>query len=127
MTTREMVEKFAAIEHKRWAGWQNYLHSRGIMDTNGEGYLCLPMGLVEHWERQIKTPYEELSEFEKQSDRDQVMRYLPIIESLIKSEKLELLYRLKQSYSGTLDAGDAFDLIADAMYQEQSEIEQENK
>jgi len=75
----DLLEQLADIEHQRWADWQSYLHSRGIESTEGEGYLCLPMGLVKNWKRQIATPYAELTESEKESDREQVRRYLPLI------------------------------------------------
>ncbi len=79
MKNKELKEKLAAIEHERWADWQKYLHSRGIEDKSGEGYLCIPMGLVKHWERQIATKYEDLTEEEKDSDREQVDRYWDLI------------------------------------------------
>jgi len=82
----DLFEKLAAIEHERWADWQKYLHSHGIPNTQGKGYLCLPMGLIKHWERQIATPYAELSEQEKNSDREQVMRYWSLINPDVKGE-----------------------------------------
>jgi hypothetical protein len=45
----------------------------------GDGSIVLPADLVARWERQIATRYDELSEEEKQSDREQVMKYLPLI------------------------------------------------
>jgi hypothetical protein len=39
----------------------------------------IPADLVEQWQRQIETPYQSLSEAEKESDRDQVRKYLPTI------------------------------------------------
>jgi hypothetical protein len=81
------VEAGANIEHDRWARWQKYLHSRGIVDNQGEGYLCIPMGLIKRWERQIDTPYSELSEPEKESDRKESRNYLPFIENLLEQEK----------------------------------------
>ena len=74
----ELFEKLAAIEHERWADWQRYMHKqcRPIVRT---GALIIPVELVEKWERQIATPYAELSETEKESDRDQVRRYWDLI------------------------------------------------
>ena len=72
----ELFEKLADIEHERWADWQKYMHSLCI--KQGEG-LIIPADSVEQWERQIKTPYSELSEKEKDSDRKQVMRYWDLI------------------------------------------------
>ena len=73
----DLRERLAAIEHDRWAGWQEYMHS--ICVRNADGSLTIPKESVEHWERQIATPYSELSEKEKDSDREQVDRYWPII------------------------------------------------
>ncbi|HKY71159.1 MAG TPA: hypothetical protein VJL88_04520 [Nitrospira sp.] len=72
-----LLEQLANIEHQRWAHWQKYLHSKGIL--NSDGSLTLPADLVARWERLMNTPYAALSEKEKQSDRDQVKRYLPLI------------------------------------------------
>lgn len=80
-----LIEQLAEIEHQRWAGWQRYLHSKFVTRTDGnmKYRTVLPVTLVARWERQIATPYSELSEQEKQSDRDEVMRYWPIIEKLV--------------------------------------------
>lgn len=42
------------------------------------------------WERQIATSYAELSEEEKEKDREQVRPYLPLIQSLLLSERTRL-------------------------------------
>lgn len=72
-----LTEALAAIEHERWAHWQAYVHSQGTREADGS--LVLPAALVARWERQIVTPYASLSESEKNSDRKQVLRYLPLI------------------------------------------------
>jgi hypothetical protein len=78
-----MVEELAAIEHERWAHWQRYLHGKGVRQPDGS--LLLAADLVGRWEIQIATPYSDLSEAEKESDREQVRRYLPrILEEMSK-------------------------------------------
>jgi hypothetical protein len=72
-----LVEDLAAIEHERWAHWQRYMHDKG--KRRPDGSLVLPAELVRHWETQIATDYSNLSESEKNSDREQVRRYLPLI------------------------------------------------
>lgn len=72
-----LVEALAEIEHQRWAHWQKYLHSR--CEQQSDGSMLIPAELVKKWEVQISTPYRELSEQEKQSDREQVHKYLPVI------------------------------------------------
>ena len=73
-----LFERLAEIEHQRWADWQRYMHSKGR--KNIDGSLTIPAFFVEQWERQIKTLYLELSEKEKDSDRDQVKRYWNLLE-----------------------------------------------
>ena len=61
------LEKMAEIEHTRWSGWQEYLHSKCI--KNEDGSLTIPSGYVENLVRLINTPYDKLTEKEKESDR----------------------------------------------------------
>ncbi|UYK72914.1 hypothetical protein [Xanthomonas sacchari] len=77
----KIIEELAAIEHKRWAHWQSYLHS--LCSLQNDGSLVIPSQLVERWERQIATTYKNLSEDEKESDRDQVREYLKVIKETI--------------------------------------------
>jgi hypothetical protein len=76
-----VLEDLAHIEHERWSHWQKYMHATA--ERQPDGSLLIPADLVARWDRQIAKPYAELSENEKESDRDQVRRYLPtIIEAL---------------------------------------------
>lgn len=74
MNRNELIEELASIEHERWSRWQSYLHAK--IDHDGR----LPTGLIERWTRQINTPYDQLTELEKQSDREQVLKYLPFLD-----------------------------------------------
>jgi hypothetical protein len=81
-TLDELVEALASIEHERWCHWQRYLHSRCV--PSADGALLIPVELVKRWEKQIETPYSELSDEEKESDREQVRKYLPLIADFFK-------------------------------------------
>ena len=74
---KTLIEELAAIEHARWAHWQKYVHSQ--CERLPDGRLAIPCHLVERWEKQIETPYDDLSEKEKDSDREQVEKVLPIL------------------------------------------------
>jgi hypothetical protein len=74
-----IVEALAALEHERWSHWQQYLHSKGLRQPDGS--LVLPADLVERWDKQMNTKYENLSDGEKESDREQVQKYLPLVSS----------------------------------------------
>ena len=67
------LEKAAAIQHDIWAHWMRYLFSRCGKRKHGD--LVIPAVSVEHWARQMETPYAELWEREKQSDRDVVVNF----------------------------------------------------
>jgi hypothetical protein len=73
-----LLEQLAALEHQRWAHWQRYVHSQGSRQADGS--LVLPAHLVQHWEHQIGTPYEDLPNTEKESDREQVRKYFPLLQ-----------------------------------------------
>lgn len=75
--TKALIEILSAVEHDRWAHWQSYLHSK--CKQNDDGSLTIPKELVEKWNTQIETSYSDLTEKEKESDREQVMKYLHYI------------------------------------------------
>ena len=82
---RALVEELAALEHERWAHWQNYMHSKGQKQSDGS--LVLSPELVKRWEKQARTPYRQLSPSEKESDREQVRRYLPVVKAAFNSHE----------------------------------------
>lgn len=75
------IDLLAAVEHQRWAHWQRYMHGKGR--TLADGSLLLPADLLARWETQIETPFDELTEDEKESDRDQVRHYFSAIAALL--------------------------------------------
>lgn len=77
LESEQLVDELAAVEHERWAHWQRYVHDH--CERQQDGSLLIPAELAARWEAQIETPYVELTERERDSDREQVRRYLPII------------------------------------------------
>jgi hypothetical protein len=75
------VDRLAAIEHDRWAHWQQYVHDQ--CERRDDGSLVIPAHLVTRWERQIGTPFTDLSLEEQESDREQVRRYLPAVVEIL--------------------------------------------
>lgn len=76
MTHLTLRENLACIAHERWSHWMDYLFSKGTF--NPDGSWTAPAELVERWQRQMNTPYSELSEAEKASDRleaDRILAY----------------------------------------------------
>lgn len=76
-TFSELTEQLAQIEHSRWCHWQQYMHKQ--CNRGADGSLTIPPNLVARWERQMATPYASLTESEKESDREQVRKYLPLV------------------------------------------------
>lgn len=81
---RDLVERLARIEHERWSHWQRYMHDQAKRMPDGS--LFIPTELVDRWERQIRTAYDDLSPEEKESDREQVRRYLPEVLTFAQAE-----------------------------------------
>lgn len=96
-TTDELREQLAAIEHERWSDWQKWCHQvlRENMGANADLEKVL-----ERWDKQIATPYAELSDQEKTSDMEQVDRYWNLIEEYISNR--EKLARINELENGML-------------------------
>lgn len=73
----EVLDRLAEIEHERWAHWQRFVHDS--CHGQEDGSLIIPAELAQRWERQIATPYSQLTEAERDSDIEQVKRYLPVV------------------------------------------------
>jgi hypothetical protein len=80
-----LMERLAAIEHERWSHWQRYMHSKCTRQPDGS--LLVPASLVARWEKQLATKYAELDDGEKESDREQVRKYLPLIASALANQR----------------------------------------
>ena len=111
----EEIEKLADIEHQRWADWMEYMFDCAIKsgdDNIGIRTLGFPTKQFENWERQIETDYKDLIEKEKQSDRNQVMRYFPIIQSLLSQRDKEVRKEIADKLERTLNESGQVDVVA---------------
>lgn len=97
---KELREKLAAIEHERWADWQRWMHKKARMTD--QGHLIIDREDVERWERQIATPYSDLSEKEKASDMEQVDRYWQLITADRKRVALEARIETAEHIQNTM-------------------------
>jgi hypothetical protein len=80
---KELRETLADLQHKQWSGWMNYLFGKcehGTHDGFEDGSLVIPAWAVERWKRQAATPYFDLPDNEKESDRIEADKYLPLID-----------------------------------------------
>jgi hypothetical protein len=80
LRSSRVLEVLAQVEHERWAHWQGYLHSK--CTHLDDGSLVIPPELADRWTAQIFTRYEDLTEKEKDSDREQADEYLKALRRL---------------------------------------------
>ena len=70
-------EPLADISHDIWSHWMRWMFSVGTM--NADGTWTMPAEKVERWQRQMNTPYADLTEREKDSDREQADKILKVL------------------------------------------------
>ncbi len=75
----DLRERFAAYAHDAWSGWMQHMFRRNAnpVDT----CLVIPKGLSERWYRLMNTPYAQLTEKEKASDRVEAGRMIAIVDA----------------------------------------------
>lgn len=73
-----MVEPVASLVHDIWARWIEYVFSKS--KANDDFSYTIPPDLARRWIRQMITPYEDLSEEERYSDRKIANEILAVIE-----------------------------------------------
>lgn len=91
-----MREKLAELCHEQWAGWMEYLFSKGEFNTDGT--WTMPKWAVERWTRQMTTPYAELSEPEQDNDRKEADRFIKAIgDRILYDDPVEMLNDLEKT------------------------------
>ena len=78
----ELRESLAAVQHDIWAHFMRYLVSEchtATDDWSGNPVLLIPTDKVDRWKRQMDTAYADLTEKEKDSDREQADKVLAVL------------------------------------------------
>ncbi len=70
-------EKLANLCHEQWSGWMKYLFSKGTFLPDGN--FVIPKWAVDRWQRQMNTTYLDLSEDEKDSDRNEAQIFIDLL------------------------------------------------
>ena len=89
-TTEQIAEALAALEHEQWAHWTRYMLGvlveplgMGLNEARVKGIETKGMAkareALERWRRQIETPYAELTEDEKDSDREWAQKVMALL------------------------------------------------
>jgi len=69
-------ETLAELCHEQWAGWMEYLFSKGTFHIDGT--WTMPAWAVKRWMKQMETPYAKLSKDEQDSDRSEAEKFLAL-------------------------------------------------
>lgn len=70
-------EALADLAHAQWSGWMRYLFDK--TGRNPDGTSTIPSALVDRWQRQMMTPYADLPEHEKPSDRAEADKMIAVM------------------------------------------------
>ena len=78
MSDNDLREELAHLAHEQWRGWMLFMFERSLVDQHGQ--LIVPATLLKRWQRQAGTPYDQLPEEEKESDRKEAERVLSLLQ-----------------------------------------------
>ena len=87
MNDDELVEKLAELEHKRWSNWQTLCHKILRERCPSEAMEKV----LARWDKQIAMDYKDLSEREKEMDREEARKTLEVLSRHEAIEPLEKL------------------------------------
>lgn len=73
-----MREILAAWCHEQWSNWMFYLFSKGTL--NDDGTWTMPAWAAQRWYRQMNVLYVDLSEDEKDSDRNEADKLAEVLD-----------------------------------------------
>lgn len=73
----DKIEQLAEYAHSAWSGWMEYLFKNS--EEKEDGTVVIPKWAVDRWLRQMKTPYANLTEDEKKSDRKEADKIISIM------------------------------------------------
>ena len=76
MRNELQLESLAAIQHEIWSHWMRYLFASS--HENADGSYTIPVDKARRWQRQMYVKYEDLTDDEKESDRDQARKIIRI-------------------------------------------------
>ena len=73
----DLREKLADLQHEIWSHWMKWLFQ--CCQANEDGSMTIPKEKVSRWQRQMITPYSQLSDAEKDSDRIEADKVLKVL------------------------------------------------
>lgn len=90
-----LLENLANLEHEQWSHWTKYFLANYFKEN------------IERWRLQSHTPYNDLSEKEKESDREWARKVLELIDSQQKPDEIATVRQATSELKGSLDNVDS--------------------
>lgn len=91
LNSAELLEALAHVEHERWSGWEKYRESC-VTSKDKDTHEA-------RWKKQRATPYHELSDKEKESDRVEARKSLAIVKSHLKGNTVKMAKQMGQRHA----------------------------
>lgn len=100
----EFRELLADVQHDIWSHWMKYMFSQGSFTTHmsfndkpDSITWTMPSDKVERWQRQMETDYFDLTEKERESDREQADKVTAVLENVVSVMVEKLLDKLYEA------------------------------
>ena len=84
MNDNKLREALAEVSHEIWAHWMRYLFS--VCDMDDQQNMVIPLYNAMRWDKQIVADYADLTEREKDSDREQADKILVVLKRMDETE-----------------------------------------
>lgn len=91
---KEQVEILAVLEHEQWAHWMKFLYKQCRQQEDGS--LIIPVERVSRWGTLMELDYSELTEKEKESDREWARKIVPTLETIARQTAESLRVEKKE-------------------------------
>ena len=69
--------RLADYQHDIWSHWMRYMFTCGVMLPDGS--WGMPPTMVKRWQRQMNTPFDQLTRQEQASDLEQVDKFWQVV------------------------------------------------
>lgn len=96
MNKERLIETLAAYSHEAWSEWMRYTLGRCMAGEEPHTQV-IPGDYVQRWIRQLQTPYDQLPENEKKSDREQAEKIIAILEADAEQTRAEIAAQLAKA------------------------------
>lgn len=81
MNVDELREGLAELQHEIWSDWMRYLFSVCTSWGEDADTVLISSTLAARWKRQMNTAYADLSESEKDSDRNEADKVIAFLDA----------------------------------------------